>query len=468
MDITITKSDFRLFREAPRHLWAKKHDRLDESSADELLTIQGEQVETLAREYLEKFILPAQPGDSLIWQETGRDGSFMARADALVRRADGTEVDLYEIKSSTKVEDEDMEDAAFQTLIFQKKYRVAHVCLVLVNNAYVRSGELELQNLLKVEDITDRVNELLPEIESLRGQALLAAQCDDPRSLEHCWAPGDCRCLEVCHPLLPEFSIYDIPRISKDKKRQLEGMGIRAARDIPVSFELSDLQNTVADVARRGSPAVDASRVRAELSKVSYPLYFLDYETCSLAVPLYTGYKPYQHMVFQYSLHRLDRPGSQMTHFEHLSTGSGDPALPLLVSLKANLGETGTVIVWNASFEKSRNKEMGQLYPEYADYLEGLNRRVHDLMEVVSKGLYIHPGFKGSSSIKNVLPVVVPELSYAEMEINNGTKASYGWWKSMFTPISADEKHKIHADLLKYCELDTRAMVEIFQKFSQI
>lgn len=468
MDVTITKSDFRLFREAPRHLWAKKHGRLDESTADELLAIQGEQVEALAREYLEKFILPAQPGDHLIWQETGRDGPFMARADALIRRADGTEIDLYEIKSSTSVKPEDVEDAAFQTLIFRKQYRVARVCLVLVNTDYVRSAELDLQHLLKVEDISEQVHELLPEIEILRSQALEAARCDDPNSLEHCWAPKDCRCLEVCHPDLPEFSIYDIPRLSKEKKRQLEGMGIRAALDIPVSFELSGLQNAVADVARRDSPAVDVSRVRAELAKVTYPLYFLDYETCSLTVPLHTGYKPWQQMVFQYSLHQLDRPGGTLTHCEHLSTGSGDPALPLLASLKANLGETGTVIVWNAPFEKGRNKEIGLLYPEYADYLDDLNRRVLDLMEIVSKGLYVHPGFKGSSSIKHVLPVVVPELSYAEMEINNGTKASYGWWKSMFAPINADEKHAIHANLLKYCELDTRAMVEIFHKFSQI
>ncbi len=468
MDVIITKSDFRLFREAPRHLWARKHDCLDESTGDELLAIQGEQVEALAREYLEKFVLPTRPGDSLAWQETGRDGPFMARADALIRHANGAEVDLYEVKSSTSVKDEDLEDAAFQALIFRKQNRVARVYLVLVNNEYVRSGELDLRGLLKVEDVTDKVNKLLPEIELLRTQALEAAQLTDPRGVEHCWDPGNCRCLEVCHPALPDFSIYDIPRLSKDKKRQLEGMGIRAAHDIPAAFELSKLQTVVADTARNGSPSVDALRVRAELAKVAYPLYFLDYETCSLAVPPYDGYKPWQQMVFQYSLHRLGKPGGALTHCEHLSTGSGDPALPLLASLKANLGETGTVIVWNASFEKTRNKEMGLLYPEYADYLEGVNQRVHDLMEIVSKGLYVHPGFRGSSSIKYVLPVVVPELSYTELEINNGTSATFGWWKSMFTPLSGAEKQKIHSDLLKYCHLDTLAMVEIFQKFSQI
>jgi len=140
----------------------------------------------------------------------------------------------------------------------------------------------------------------------------------------------------------------------------------------------------------------------------------------------------------------------------------------LLASLKKNLGGEGTVIVWSASFEKTRNKEMALLHPEYADFLKDVNDRVHDLMEMVSKGLYLHPGFKGSSSIKHVLPVMVPELSYAEMEINEGTKASFAWWNIMFVSLDETEKKIIADQLLAYCKLDTLAMVEIFRRFSRI
>jgi hypothetical protein len=463
-----SKSDFRLFREAPRHLWAKKNSRLDVSSANQLAGIQGEQVERLAKDYVETFILPNQPGCTFLWQETGTDDSYLARADALVREPGKKAADLYEIKSSTEVKKEDVEDAAFQTLIFQKQYHIGHIYLMLVNNDYIMHGPLDLSQLLKVEDITDQVNAILADIETLRAQALKAAQCADPEELEHCWKPKECVCLEVCHPGLPDFSIYDIPRLSEEKKRLLEGMGVRAAKEIPASFELSDSQRAIAYLARLGAPVMDAPRIREELGRIAYPVYFLDYETCNLAVPLFEGYKPYQQMVFQYSLHRLDGPEAELKHFEHLSTSDDDPAMPLLASLKKNLGGEGTVIVWNASFEKTRNTEMALLHPEYAGFLKDVNDRVHDLMEMVSKGLYLHPGFKGSSSIKHVLPVMVPELSYAEMEINEGAKASLAWWNIMFVSLDETEKKIIANQLLAYCKLDTLAMVEIFRRFSRI
>jgi hypothetical protein len=466
--ITITKSDFRSYLEAPRHLWAKKNDRLDPVSTDQLAIIQGEQIERLAKEYIEKLILPALPGRTLSWQETRSDGSYLARADALVHSVESGMVDLYEIKSSTDVKEEDVEDAAFQVLIFQKHYCIEHIYLVLVNNGYTKYGQLDLAQLLKVEDITDQVNGILHDIGTIRIQALQAVQCVDPEELEHCWKADECVCLDICHPGLADFSIYNIPRLSKEKKRQLEGMGVRAAQEIPVSFRLSDFQREIANLAKMDIPSVDASRIRAELGKIVFPIYFLDYESCNLAVPQYEGYKSYQQMVFQYSMHCLDSPNAELRHCEHISLDRSDPALSLLASLKANLGGQGTVIVWNAAFEKSRNKEMALLHPEYEDFLLDMNRRIYDLMEIVSKRLYLHPGFKGSNSIKHVLPVMVPELSYAELDINNGNQAAWGWWNLIYAPLTEVEKKEIVDHLLSYCKLDTLVMVEIYRKFAAI
>jgi hypothetical protein len=466
--LMISKSDFRLYREAPRHLWAKKHGCLEISSAEKLAGIQGEQVELLAMEYIEKYILPRQPGRTLLWQETRKDGVYTARADAIVCEAGGDSADLYEIKSSTGVKDEDVEDVAFQALIFQKHFHIRHFYLVLINHAYIFDGSLDLGQLLKVEDITAQTGALQDEIKIQRAQAWEAAQCATPEGLEHCWKPDECSCREVCHPGLPDFSIYNIPRLSLENKRLLESMGIRAAQDIPASFKLSGFQRQIADLARRGEPLVDEPRIRAEMAKVAFPIYFLDYETCNLAVPQYPRYIPYQQNVFQYSLYRLDTPTADPEHFEYLSTCPGDPALPLLASLREDMGRQGTIIVWNAAFEKSRNKEMAEIYPEYRDFLLDVNGRIYDLMEMVSKGLYLHPGFRGSSSIKHVLPAMVPELSYAEMEINNGTKASLGWWKLTFEPLNENERNKIVENLLAYCKMDTLAMVEIYRKFAAI
>jgi hypothetical protein len=465
-ELLITKSDFRTFREAPRHLWASKHDRLDVSAIDQLAVAQGRQVEELAKRYLESRVAQDDGSLNLFWQETQKDGPFLARADALVGSEGGGARDLYEIKSSTTAKAEDIEDAAFQTLIFRTKYEVRRVYLVLVDNTYVRSGALDLEQLLRVEDVTNQVDTILQDVENWRVEAVEAAQAKDPAGLEHCWKPKECPCLEVCHPELPDFSIYNIPHLGEIKKRQLEAMGIRAAKDIPSRFSLSDAQRKIASLAKDSHPVIDTTAMRQWLSSIQYPVYFLDYETCNLAVPLYDGYKPYEQIVFQYSLHRREAPEAALQHCEHLATSRGDPAPDLVASLRDCMGSEGSVIVWHAPFEKTRNKELGQHVPDQAEFLAGVNARVLDLMEIVSKGMFLHPDFRGSNSIKEVLPVLVPQLSYEGMQINEGRTASERWWEMLFGDVSADGRGETARALLEYCKTDTLAMVELLRYFT--
>jgi hypothetical protein len=128
-----------------------------------------------------------------------------------------------------------------------------------------------------------------------------------------------------------------------------------------------------------------------------------------------------------------------------------------------DIGSTGSVIVWNKAFEMTMNKEMAKIHPQFAEFLDQLNQRVYDLGDVINQGYYLHPGFKGSWSIKNVLPVLVPELSYKELEINKGEQASVTWLKICFGQLSESEKSRLFESMLCYCKMDTIAMVEIFK-----
>jgi hypothetical protein len=116
----------------------------------------------------------------------------------------------------------------------------------------------------------------------------------------------------------------------------------------------------------------------------------------------------------------------------------------------------------------TRNKELAIIHPEYADYLEDLNDRIYDLGDFINFGFYLHPKFKGSWSIKNVLPVMVPELSYAEMEIGKGDQAMMAWWELINDRLSMDDAEKTKTALLEYCKLDTLAMVKIWEKLFEL
>ena len=119
--------------------------------------------------------------------------------------------------------------------------------------------------------------------------------------------------------------------------------------------------------------------------------------------------------------------------------------------------------MWNKSFEMTRNKEMGKQYPKYKKILDSINDRIFDLMEVFSQQHYVHPDFLGSCSLKKVLPVLAPDLSYEDLEdIQDGGIASLYWFKHIFS--NSPKKDSAIKNLLKYCELDTWAMVAIYQK----
>ena len=187
--------------------------------------------------------------------------------------------------------------------------------------------------------------------------------------------------------------------------------------------------------------------------------------TCISAIPLYPGYHPQQQVVFQYSLHGMPALSGEVSHSEHLSITSTDPALPLLEQLRSDLGAEGSVLVWNKAFEMSRNREMAELHPPHAGFLEQLNQRIEDLGDVISRGIYLHPGFKGSWSLKNVLPAMLPGLSYDGMPIQQGGQASLIWWQLRFGQVNDTDRASLVEAMLRYCELDTWAMVAILREF---
>jgi hypothetical protein len=171
---------------------------------------------------------------------------------------------------------------------------------------------------------------------------------------------------------------------------------------------------------------------------------------------------------FQYSLHILQSPDAELEWREYLHRDNSDPARPLTEQLIKDIGDSGTVLVWYEGFEKARNSELGDMLPEYKDAMEAINNRVVDLMVPFKNKWYDDPRFGGSASIKQVLPVICPELSYKDLGIQEGGSAQRLWMEAVLDNKRADQKDQILADLIEYCKLDTLAMVEIFRKLRDL
>jgi hypothetical protein len=469
-EILLSKSDYLLFLEAPRHLWAKRHGACQEvlSDFDRYLIAQGGEVERLAATYVEEYVLPAQPGAKLLWQQTFIDGEYLARPDLLLYHPGCEAYDLVEIKSGTSIDKENLHDITFQYLVLAKTLPIQSCALLHLNKDYRMGEALELEGLFLWEDVTDQVRALAEDVRTLRAAALRTVQTTDPEELDACASPRACPCPEVCFPDLPGGSIYELPRLFATQKQALRRQGILRVRDLPEAYKLNKKQRIVAECVRAGREHLDRAELRERLDKLRYPLWFLDYETCLCPIPIFPGYKPQQPAVFQYSLHRQDAPGGEVQQCGFIGWGEDEPSGELLEHLSAELGAEGSVLVWNQSFEQTRNREMAELHPEYAEFLGDVNERIVDLMAIVDEGIYYHPDFRGSASIKQVLPVMVPELSYQGMEVHEGLQASAGWLKLRSGLLSGEERTELLEDMARYCALDTYAMVAILRRFLEM
>jgi hypothetical protein len=268
---------------------------------------------------------------------------------------------------------------------------------------------------------------------------------------------------------VPNYSVHDLNRIGNSKKylTELLDAGILDIKDVPIDDRLSSKKLNQVLVHKSQKPLINEETLKEELDSLTFPLYFLDYETYPTAIPPYSGYKPYQHIVFQYSLHVLKSKDALPEHFECLIL-EGDPAEKIVESLHEQIGNKGSIISWYATFENTRNKELGNMMPKYKKFLDDVINRTYDLMKIVEDQHYVHPNFLGRSSIKKVLPALIKDLSYKDLGVKSGTEAIDAYGKITSGELKGKEVEKKKKEMLEYCKLDTLAMYRLWKFFVEL
>jgi hypothetical protein len=393
--------------------------------------------------------------------------------DVLERNEDGT-YNLYEIKSSTKAKKEHEHDLAFQTIVLEESgLSIENIFVIHVNNEYVKDGEIDHDEITTISEVTTAVRNIMEEtianIEEAKAVMVLS-DMPDP-SPRHAKLGAFSSWLDIYKLLnrdLDKYSIFNLCGLNSTKIGKFEDAGILSIRDIPDDINLAVKQHRQVQTTKSGERLVNKEEIDDFLKTFHYPLYFFDYETIAGCIPSYDRMRPYQQVPFQYSLHILESPNSELKHKEYLHTENTFPVENLLNQLKQDIGTEGSVVVWSQSFEKACNTTMAELSPEYKDFLNNLNERIVDLMIPFMEGWYVDKDFFGSASLKAVLPVVVPSLSYKELNISGGNAAQRIWMETIIDGKNKDKKDQILKDLLKYCKLDTLAMVEIFKVLNEL
>jgi len=485
----ISKTKYMEGLQCPKLLWYeynRKEDLPEIDAGTQAVMDQGKKVGELAQTLfpegirIERDYMPDKQSEKSLEVARLRKPLFEAgfvhnRAYALVDILNPVAKDawdLIEVKSSTKVKDEYYSDVAFQKYTYEGAGLKIRKCyLMYVNNQYVRKGKIEPKKLLATEDITKQCDELIPEIEQNIVDMLEAIKKkDEPRVKigPHCADPHSCPLEDICWSFLPSkdnvFCLYS----GKKKAYELMESGILSIRDIKEGIELSDKQSIQVACHKNGTAHVDKKGIKDFLSTLKYPLYFLDFETINPAIPEYDNSRPFEAVPFQYSLHIVKDEKAKPEQHSYLAPGDKDPRPEILKQLKKLLGNSGSIVAYNAIFEKTTLRHASEAYPEYQEWVAGLEERIIDLLVPFRGFLYYHPDQAGSASLKAVLPVIT-NSNYDNLEIADGGMASREYYRVTFEDnIDEKERQRVRAALEKYCDLDTRAMIEILEELEKI
>ena len=482
----ISKSDYVLGVKCPNAIWFKKLRKDIATEMDTAVLERGNEIGLLAQgKFPGGTIITPKPWEyEAVWQTqdaiqagapyiyeatlSTKTGEYCA-VDILRNNNDGT-WDIIEVKSTSHPHEYHYLDASFQKYVFtQCGIKIRDCYIMTLNPDYVRYGELDIQELF----VLHNANEKLQPMEQVAADiARIRAVLDGPElgiaiSKTKCNNFYDCPYKHHCWKDVPAYSVFNAFRKSlADEIYTAYGADVA---NVPLEKRIKQMHSGDIEAYLSNSDVVNPDVLRDFTNKLQWPLYFLDYESIQPAVPMFDNSRPYQQICFQFSLHVQRTPDSELEHYEYLHNESGtDPRPGLIKKLIETIGDTGSVIVYNQIFEQGRNNEMAHDFPEFSDQLMAINDRMLDLLiPFRERGLY-RPCQNGSASIKQTLPAFVPEMTYENLGIHNGTEASDQFMNFMVGKQAPAQTTEMMHNLHEYCGQDTIAMVrllEVVQKF---
>jgi hypothetical protein len=431
------------------------------------VTVEGRDREEAIRMTRE---LIANPAVSAIFEGAFEHDDIFVRVDILNRCPD-QRWRLIEVKSNTTVKDHHLADVGIQYRVLTGSgVDLAASCLAHLNRDYIyRGGLIDVHKFFNVRDLTQQIQALQAGlIVQLRSQFHVLAIPEAPPVPpgRQCGYPFTCEFFDHCNAPVPDDHILHLPRIHASTVAKLVALGVKSIHDIPETYKLTErLRRACTSVQTR--KAWYGPDLRNELNKLTYPLYFADFEAVNPALPRFAGMRPYDQIPFQWSLHLQREPGAALEHFEFLANDTSDPRQAFISSLTDALGDSGSIVVYSQQFESQRLSELAACLPEFAGRIAKIQRRLWDLLPLMRDHVY-HPKFGGSFSLKLVLPALVPEMTYDGMEVADGQAAGLAWESLLHGRLDPDEHDRIRQALLDYCGQDTLGMVRLLEKLHRM
>ena len=486
MPATLSKSRILSYLQCPKRLYLEVHHRelMQYSPSSETAFSIGHEVGQVAREVLMPggMLIDYDRGlrkavqttmrylddlfDTTLYEATFQTENIQVRADLLSRRK--STLDVVEVKATTSVKDLHYVDCAIQYWVMEQAgYPPTTIGLAHINNDFEYRGDNNYARLFELVDLTVAVIEYAEQVFNWVKQANETLRGDLPHVDvgDHCTQPYECPFVPHCwkHVDAVEYPIENFPGLPKKNKQAILHAGFADARDVPPSFIQNEQMLARLNAYKNGSEIIPHT-LQDALTALEYPRYFVDFETIGFAVPVWANTRPYQALPFQWSCH-IEQADGTLEHCEFLDTSGAAPMRAFCETLIEAVAASGAICVYSR-YEKTVLKNMQQRFPDLQESLQQIIDRLYDLLVPIRK-YYFHRDLQGSYSIKKVLPCVVPELRYEDLdEVQDGLMAQQAYLEIIHTETSAQRKQQLTQSLRKYCKLDTFAMVKLVERLS--
>ena len=488
-NVYLSKSKYCKAKQCDKSLWLSKYKKevateIDNQSILDNGTTVGELARGIFGEYvnieyqkeLSKMLNQTKEllenGTKVITEASFDFNNNFCSVDILKNNEDGLEI--YEVKSSTEIKDIYLDDISYQVYVLKGLgYNVNKASIVYINNQYVRQGKLELDKLFNIEDVTEIAFEKQEEVEEKIKLINGYMKQDEELNIDidtYCFNPYKCEYWEYCTRNLPKNNVFKIRDMRKIQMIELYKNGIYSFEDVLKQDINEKFKQQIEYQIQEKGTYIDLEGIKECIDKYYFPLYFLDFETYQQPIPKYDGIRPYMQIPFQYSLHYIEKENGELKHKEFLSEAGIDPRRTLAERLVKDIPTNVCLLAYNMKFERMVIKELSEQFEDLKEDLLKIHDNIQDLMIPFKERMYYCRELEGSYSIKYVLPAMFPnneELNYHNLPVvHNGSEAM-----SIFSELenySKEEQEKIRYGLLKYCELDTLAMVRIWEKLKEI
>lgn len=321
-----------------------------------------------------------------------------------------------------------------------------------------RSPSGDASKLLTAVDVTERCRthqRHLPRRLEAVAASILTGREPDTAVGPHCFRPRRCPFVERCWGRLQGRSIDRVWGLRSTTRRAWRSAGWLELERLPATPPgVTPQERLAVRDALEDRVHVDRAALGAALGRLRFPIAYLDMEFATPAVPLVEGSAPFEPLPFEFSVHLEGADGEVEALTRLRSEPDEDPRLPLADALAPILRRASSIVVYDAASEHRLLEVLAEAAPHAAPSLRSAGDRLWDLLPTIQSSVR-HPGFAARWDLKQVATTLAPE-SYRGVRLADGL-AAQAVWRGLLRSHVPEREAALH----RYCEADSRAMLEI-------